>query len=593
MSLGQQTQANIHALIANTLGGAASAAGGGPVASALVSGLVNLLWPSPQEDVWDSIKADVQEVVNQSLSDEVYNRVTAQLTNLKTNIDNYNDAVTDGQNITDTYVATRAVFGSLAEFRQQGYEVLLLPMYVQAVNLYLAMLRDGVIYGSKWSAPLDTAEAQRNITELLYTPTDGSLGAIAYVNTWFPQGNPAPQKDWGLRDENAVTYAGQTAYAWTMTLSVLDTCALWPYFDPSQHPVGTIPAPMTREVYTGSYWSLAPNQPGYVQAGAPIQPYGESETLLTSISSWNDTRPTGVQSGYASGLKPMCGKSEGADSPPSYPQYTMEIAANDPVVKVTFATQIASPAYYIPVFDKKVYFITRSGAQFVIGPSDSQIYLDLSDGWVSIDGSDDYSGMIDEHIVSSVQMNYWEGDPCSPNGSACGFIGVGNVVVGFRRWDSYAGQQQDWRWCNKCSGLFFSAPGAHSVCRKGGPHNPAGSGHYVLFLGGVPPESVPGWFWCSKCSGIFNSAGAAKVCAADGSHDPGGSANYAMLLPIADPPAGMPAARLSSTQDSWSQCSKCSLLFFTASPTSWCPADYGNHIVETASGHSEYVVKIL
>lgn len=590
MSLGQQTQANIHALIANTLGGAASAAGGGPVASALVSGLVNLLWPSPQQDVWDSIKADVEALIQQQLSTDVYNNVSDDLEGLKGVLGYYNTAVQVGDktSIMSNYISARDFFTQRApHFQQDGYQVLLLPLYVQMTNLYLSVLRDGVVYGPSWGrAAGDVQGDQAVMTQLI-------SDSVSYVHTTFPQGNPAPQKDWGLRDENAVTYAGLTAYTRTMTLSVLDPCALWPYFDPSQHPVGTIPPPMTREVYTDSYWSLAPNQLGYNKAGAPIQPYGESETLLTHINSWGDTRPTGVQSGYADGLKPMCGKSEGADSPPPYQQYSMEIASNDPVVKVTFATQIASEGYYIPVFDKKVYFITRSGNQFVIGPSDSQIYLDQADKYVTIDGSDDYSGMLDEHVVSSVQMNYWEGDPCSPYGYACGVIGVGNVVVGFRRWDSYAGQQQDWRWCKKCQGLFFSLS-ANSYCRKGGKHISDGSGHYVLFLGGAPPESVPGWFWCSKCSGIFNSAGAAKVCGAGGAHDPGGSSNYAMLFPIAAPQADMPAARISPTQGDWSQCSKCSLLFFSANTaTSWCPSDFGQHVVETADGHSEYVVKIL
>ncbi len=39
--------------------------------------------------------------------------------------------------------------------------------------------------------------------------------------------------------------------------------------------------------------------------------------------------------------------------------------------------------------------------------------------------------------------------------------------------------QSNWRWCNKCQGLFFGG-NPNPVCPAGGPHNNAGSGNYSL-----------------------------------------------------------------------------------------------------------------
>jgi hypothetical protein len=44
-----------------------------------------------------------------------------------------------------------------------------------------------------------------------------------------------------------------------------------------------------------------------------------------------------------------------------------------------------------------------------------------------------------------------------------------------------AGTQGDWRWCNKCQGLFFAGHGP-GVCPQGGGHDKTGSGDYKLLI---------------------------------------------------------------------------------------------------------------
>ncbi|MBM3946462.1 MAG: hypothetical protein FJ315_03555 [SAR202 cluster bacterium] len=40
-------------------------------------------------------------------------------------------------------------------------------------------------------------------------------------------------------------------------------------------------------------------------------------------------------------------------------------------------------------------------------------------------------------------------------------------------------QQGDWRWCNKCQGLFFAGNPSQGVCKAGGTHSRSGSADYA------------------------------------------------------------------------------------------------------------------
>ena len=40
--------------------------------------------------------------------------------------------------------------------------------------------------------------------------------------------------------------------------------------------------------------------------------------------------------------------------------------------------------------------------------------------------------------------------------------------------------QNNWRYCNKCQGLFFALNSTSGTCPAGGGHNYSGSGNYTL-----------------------------------------------------------------------------------------------------------------
>ena len=97
--------------------------------------------------------------------------------------------------------------------------------------------------------------------------------------------------------------------------------------------------------------------------------------------------------------------------------------------------------------------------------------------------------------------------------------------------------QPNWAWCNKCQGLFYDPTVASSLCPAGGTHTPAvqsQSGNYSL-PHGVPADGTrqSDWRWCNKCQGLFfRGAVAASRCPAGGTHAPAsqsGSGNYSLL----------------------------------------------------------------
>jgi hypothetical protein len=140
-------------------------------------------------------------------------------------------------------------------------------------------------------------------------------------------------------------------------------------------------------------------------------------------------------------------------------------------------------------------------------------------------------------------------------------------------WNSAAGQR-NWRWCNRCQGLFFGGNPTTGACPLGGGHN-RGSGNYVMFAyAPIPAHSQAGWRWCNRCQGLFapgnnsNDPNNNGVCPLGGGHNPGGSGAYTMFW--GDGVAG-------SKQGLWRWCHRCKGLMFSGNPKPWpCPAG-GDH----------------
>jgi hypothetical protein len=127
------------------------------------------------------------------------------------------------------------------------------------------------------------------------------------------------------------------------------------------------------------------------------------------------------------------------------------------------------------------------------------------------------------------------------------------------------GEQNGWRWCYKCQGLFFAGNPSQGGCPAGGSHDASQSGRYVLLWGDGVPGAQDGWRWCQKCQGLFFSQNPSQgICPADrGAHDGSASGHYVLEWGDAVP----------RTQGLWRWCQKCQGLFFSGNPTAGaCPA---------------------
>ncbi|MEQ1546062.1 hypothetical protein [Methyloglobulus sp.] len=150
--------------------------------------------------------------------------------------------------------------------------------------------------------------------------------------------------------------------------------------------------------------------------------------------------------------------------------------------------------------------------------------------------------------------------------------------------------QEGWRYCNKCQGLFFAPEDANvsnSRCPSGGTHAPltqSGSGNYSLFHNATAdPSRQDQWRWCNKCQGLFfGPQSEASVCPAGGTHTHPAisrSGNYGLPHNVRED---------SSRQDQWRWCNKCQGLFFgPQSEVSVCPAG-GTHTHPAISRSGNY-----
>lgn len=139
--------------------------------------------------------------------------------------------------------------------------------------------------------------------------------------------------------------------------------------------------------------------------------------------------------------------------------------------------------------------------------------------------------------------------------------------------------ESGWSWCRNCQGLFRASHPA--VCpspppapltprvRPGAParfpaatrpHNPEGSGQYVLYLKNANDCVQTGWSACVHCSGLFHAPSGSGRCPASPS---GHAAGQSYVLQTCEQPG---------TQGGWRYCHRCGVLHFAGNASSVCPA---------------------
>ncbi len=228
----------------------AAALGAIPEAGELLSALVDIFWPSGPNDneIWDSIEARVEALVNQKIQESVYNQTEADLEGLQNVLQNYADAAKSGHTpgfTSENWTSARGEFAQrMPHFRVKGSELLLLPLWAQAANMHLSLLRDGVLFGMSWGWNADDHNSV--ISEL--------KAAITDYTAWAPR-----IFGWGISGRlGTVNYhqcepfRTSDAFHQQMVPAVLDLAQRWPLLNPTAYPGPLAPDQvyLTSEIYS-------------------------------------------------------------------------------------------------------------------------------------------------------------------------------------------------------------------------------------------------------------------------------------------------------------------------------------------------------
>jgi hypothetical protein len=251
-----------------------------PEVGAIIGFFIDVLWPEVKETglTWDEIREKTEKLIHQQLDADTKARLEQTLVGLGKVISDYHDAVDEGNaaSIQDYYVAARVDFDqNIPAFQQKSHELLLLPMFVQAANLQLILLRDAVLHGDKMNMSATMVDQQSNAL------SKNIAEYSKYISKTYQAGRKSMHVAEGEYRNDFVLH---------LTVAVLDYLEIWKRMDPSSQPT---PGPiLTREVFSSPNGQRgygdkelpqSPPQKGYYRA----PPEDERVTMIRL--GWTDT----------------------------------------------------------------------------------------------------------------------------------------------------------------------------------------------------------------------------------------------------------------------------------------------------------------
>jgi hypothetical protein len=305
-----------------------TALGAIPYVGAPLGALVTIFWPSSERDVWAEIAGRVEALVDEKISELVWQETVNTLTGLQAVLDDYLGAVewNDPSIISIKWNVANGLFiHDRPIFQSKGHELLLLPLFAQFANLHLFLFRDGVKFGATWGwnpaavqgTAVDQAEAidaYGSYTQKIYEAALGDVVANA------------PTSPSHIEPFNTIN-----TFKREMQRTVLDFALTWPYFDAIKYP-DPVEVQVTREIY-----SQAVGTAHDTGLSLPANPPSGPITKII-VSGWD--RIDAAQVEYPAGGGPdgvtstgrMGNRRGGSDTAPW--GGTFEIAQTGPVVKV-------------------------------------------------------------------------------------------------------------------------------------------------------------------------------------------------------------------------------------------------------------------
>lgn len=244
--------------------------------------------------VWKSMEKYAEELVKRKLDEAMHRLMISTLEGLVKELALYQMYVgsSDPNLAKSAYVAATLDFASQEPvFRTSGYELVLLPIYTQFMNLYIGLLRDGVKMGASWGMSPDDVKKQAEL--LTQTISDAvSYCGREYQKGWYEVRNSTPDnRKW------AEPFRSLNRYTREMQLSVMDYVTIWPLLDLTSYPDPVdIYSHLTREIYSDPYGTTDDSWP----IRLPIPPTGPIEYVR--VWAWNMI--DAVQVSYAPGQGP-------------------------------------------------------------------------------------------------------------------------------------------------------------------------------------------------------------------------------------------------------------------------------------------------
>ncbi|GAB3279395.1 insecticidal delta-endotoxin Cry8Ea1 family protein [Larkinella harenae] len=267
-----------------------------PEAGKFLSNLLDIVWPSSGDSPWDQVKAQVGALIDSKIATEAYDRMASVLKGDRAIIDDYNRAV---KNNTNVYTSWSNVFYQLEhdkeQFKEEGQELVLLPLFAQFVNLHLGLLRDGILYGKTWGMSQTEWQSYVDLTH------DRVTEFTDWVNNWYDKGR-SPRANKNVDMWKVEPFRSTNEFDRTMTMLVLDYKDTWLYYDYTRYPNGAKNpdgTPMRlfiREIYSDPHGNILGVGNNPVMPLILPSPATELPTLLTV---WSGDRIDAVQvAGY-------------------------------------------------------------------------------------------------------------------------------------------------------------------------------------------------------------------------------------------------------------------------------------------------------
>ncbi|MBE1293783.1 MAG: hypothetical protein GJ677_14970 [Rhodobacteraceae bacterium] len=365
-----------------------------PEVGGVLGGLLGLLWPESEEDVWGQIRKKVEKLIDKKIADTVFRETTESLNGLERVLQDYVDeiGVDDPTQslIGDKFASALSQFEDSADsFMAEGYEILLLPLFAQMANMHLSLLRDAVCFGKDWGwNDKEVEDHHRYLVKAIRTYE-------SHANKWFDEAiKPMPFMS------EMIIFKEVNKKARELTLSVMDFAHYWSYFDPDNTPRGKVPPPQ-REIYADFLGTTDASNFKYES---------RHDSKITGVHIWGGEQIDVIQVKYGDTWGPKMGHvGGGTDKPPK--GLNLTVSEDKPLYQITGAAG--------DVLDSiQLHFIETD--------EDGNESFSKSNRCGG-SGGDEYNFYYKDHIVSSLKVM-----------GVSSHYGCGDsLLIGFRYKDSY------------------------------------------------------------------------------------------------------------------------------------------------------------